>query len=106
MPDAKKKQHYVPQFYLRKFADKFGGLFVFDKARHKSFKSNVRDVGNEKYFYKLPSELGQSVHIRDASGQGVEVKPELLKQVWQDLPIDPDKLKAAGPEHLENALSR
>lgn len=105
MPGAKKKQHYVPQFYLRKFADKFGGLFVFDKASKKSFKSNVRDVGNEKYFYNLPQGIEKSLHIRNAEGEEVEVAPELLRNVWREPNLDPEKLNVVGPDIIEKALS-
>ena len=50
-----KKQHYVPQFLLRNFATKnkkSQKIFVFDKANNKSFKTSVRDVGHENYFYE------------------------------------------------------
>ncbi len=48
-----KKQHYVPQSYLSRFADE-GSLYVFDKALNKVFPSNIRDIANDKYFYDVP----------------------------------------------------
>jgi len=55
MPKVK-KQHYVPQFYLRRFAidDK---LFLFDKFTQKVVPTNVRDAGSGSYFYDLPQKL-------------------------------------------------
>ncbi len=51
-----KQQHYVPQFYLRNFADAGGRLFAYDKSADKSFATNVRDVAGQRYFYDV-SEL-------------------------------------------------
>ena len=51
----KVRQHFVPQFYLRKFArhtkpDKYI-IHCFDKASGKNFTRNVKDIGMEKFFY-------------------------------------------------------
>src|SRR5688572_11278306 len=50
-----KKQHQVPQFYLRQYA---GGeqLFVFDKPSRRSFQANITDIGCRHYYYDLPGE--------------------------------------------------
>jgi hypothetical protein len=53
---AAKNQHYVPQFYLKYFADN-DKLYVFDKINKKSFLTNVRNIASENYFYDLPLEL-------------------------------------------------
>lgn len=50
-----KNQHFVPQFYLRGFACENRQIFVFDKFRRKSFKTNIENVACEKYFYDLPN---------------------------------------------------
>lgn len=52
--DTPKKQHYVPQFLLKRFS--FGNknhIYVFDKKNKKSFKSSVRDCASENGFYNL-----------------------------------------------------
>ena len=52
-----KKQHYVPQSYLSRFArDK--RLFAFDKNSRSSYPTNVGDIASERFFYDLP-ELDQ-----------------------------------------------
>ncbi|HHV62087.1 MAG TPA: DUF4238 domain-containing protein [Firmicutes bacterium] len=54
-----KRQHYVPQFYLRKFTDNNGGLYVFDKWTGRSFKTTTENVANERYFYDFPQDVVQ-----------------------------------------------
>jgi len=56
-----KKQHYVPQFYLRNFSSDGVTIQVYDKFTGKVFRANIKDVGSEKYFYDIPNledELG------------------------------------------------
>lgn len=48
-----KKQHYVPQSYLRGFAEDGEHLFVFDKSTKTSFGTSVSRIASEKYFYDL-----------------------------------------------------
>lgn len=49
-----KKQHFVPQFYLRNFSSDGKKLFVYDKSADKEFVSNVSDVASENAFYDMP----------------------------------------------------
>lgn len=46
-----KQQHYVPQFYLRQFASDDGQIWVYDKVSDKAFRTAVRNVAGERYFY-------------------------------------------------------
>ena len=46
-----KHQHYVPQFYLKEFASEDGQIWVYDKLTDKSFRTIVRNVAGERYFY-------------------------------------------------------
>lgn len=48
-----KNQHYVPQFYLKQWANK-EQLFVYDKKRSKSFQSNVKNIASSRFFYDFP----------------------------------------------------
>ncbi len=48
-----KRQHYVPQSYLSRFARK-ERLFAFDKPSRSSYPTNVRDIAAERFFYDLP----------------------------------------------------
>lgn len=51
-----KKQHYVPQLALRRFARCEGQIYVFDKIRDEVRIANVRDVAQQRYFYDIPEE--------------------------------------------------
>lgn len=47
-----KKQHYLPQFYLKNFADEKGKICVIDaKLDAPYIITNVRDVAQGKYYY-------------------------------------------------------
>lgn len=47
-----KKQHYLPQFYLRNFADEKGRLCVVDSnVDAPIYKSRVQDVAQGRYYY-------------------------------------------------------
>lgn len=54
-----KNQHYVPQFYLKKFAVN-DYIYVFDKTlgTQLSMKgTNIKNIASERYFYDLPIDL-------------------------------------------------
>ncbi|WP_341302644.1 DUF4238 domain-containing protein [Lysinibacillus sp. FSL H8-0500] len=61
MPEIKKKQHYVPQFYLTQYSgkDRING---FDKIlKINQPNTAVKNLGHENYYYDLPDEFVQSV---------------------------------------------
>jgi len=51
----KKKQHYVPRFYLKSFArQKKPEEFIircFNKEKGRNYESNINQVAMERYFY-------------------------------------------------------
>lgn len=63
-----KKQHYVPQFYLKRFTSDGERLFVYDKFTKTARQSNVKDVAEERYFYdSQQTEKGLGVIEKDFS---------------------------------------
>lgn len=57
-----KKQHYVPQFLLRNFANgrkNKAKVWVLDKLQGKVFHSSVRDIAHENLFYEYDGEHGK-----------------------------------------------
>ncbi|NPA93099.1 MAG: DUF4238 domain-containing protein [Chloroflexi bacterium] len=68
-----KRQHYVPQFYLRKFSEDGNSIFVFDKVRRAIFNSSIINVAQERYFFDLPEEV-----------TGDE-DPQIVEQVFAEL---------------------
>lgn len=55
MPDKVIKEHYVPQRYLRKFANG-NKFFVFDKEKKQQRPGNVGDYACERFFYDIDFE--------------------------------------------------
>ena len=54
-----KLQHYVAQCYLRAFAAQGGkhpNIWCYDKVEKRAFKTNVKNVAGERYFYNSPLE--------------------------------------------------
>ncbi len=48
-----KKQHYVPQCYLRGFSDNGKGIFTYNKSLEKSFQIGIKDACQIDDFYKI-----------------------------------------------------
>ncbi|MGE6759488.1 DUF4238 domain-containing protein [Corallococcus interemptor] len=58
------KHHYVPQFYLKRFADGKGQLRVVErKPPCRKYISNVKDVAAERLFYRLETAEGDSLQL-------------------------------------------
>jgi hypothetical protein len=68
----KKKQHFVPQGYLRRFADERQHLHVFDKVQRIAHKANVKDVAQKSRFYDIPEEVWAAPIPPDYDPQFVE----------------------------------
>lgn len=47
-----KRQHYVPQFYLRNFCDGTGALWIYDKQEEKFFYCTPKDICQGKFLYE------------------------------------------------------
>ncbi len=56
-----KVHHYVPQFYLRRFVDAAGRLWVWDRDRDRTFAATPNSIASESNFYLLP-ELAEFGH--------------------------------------------
>lgn len=50
-----KIEHYIPQCYLKFFTSNKDKkqIFVYDKLTHNIFRTNIKNIANEKYFYDL-----------------------------------------------------
>ncbi len=64
MPDVK-KQHYVPQFYLKQFASPDERLYAFNKFTKKSFQTRVRDAASEMRFYDIHPDFYQNLQANN-----------------------------------------
>lgn len=48
-----KKEHYIPQCYLKRWGNEKKQLYVYDIVAQKSWKSNIQDVACENKFYDI-----------------------------------------------------
>lgn len=68
----KKRQHYVPRFYLSQFTEKTeqqdheDSLWVFEKSTGRIFRKAPQNIGFSSYFYSLKTEKELSNVIEDA----------------------------------------
>jgi len=63
MVNNKRKQHYIPQFYLKLFSPKKDGNYVYcyDKKNKRSFRTNVSQVCFEIGFYEDAKKLNKPI---------------------------------------------
>lgn len=47
-----KKQHYIPQFYLKNFTNGRGKLWVYDRLENRYFECAPKDICYKKYLYE------------------------------------------------------
>ncbi len=98
----KKKQHLVPQSYLRRFADERGRLFVYDKVLRSRYSNTVRNVAQENGFYDLPREAfppgaeGDAVNLQ-AVEDVLSIYEGQFAETCAGL-IDDVEAKGIGPE--------
>lgn len=57
-----KKQHYVPQYYLRRFTDSGESLWVYNRIEKKKYKSCVGDVCERNHHYEMKAAQPRDWH--------------------------------------------
>ncbi len=79
-----KLHHYVPQFYLRRFASKKGRIWVWDKTADKSFSTTPKAIAAETDFYKLHdfARMGRDPLIMEKQFAGLEGNVSLITDQW------------------------
>lgn len=106
-----KKQHYVPQFYLRNFTSDDNKLWVFDRVKKEYYFQTTKEVCCEKYLYETPWKdedprlgkfiLGNQIENYFADKEG-EYSPLLKKIV--DICRNPQNKNALICNHEEKEL--
>jgi Protein of unknown function (DUF4238) len=71
MSQIVKKQHYVPQCYLRSFAVQ-DQLFVLDKIKKSVYLAKVKDVAQDRYFNDFPDGFLSEEYRGKAKAQFIE----------------------------------
>jgi len=66
-----KKQHYVPQFYLRQFSPDRKLIYAYNLERKKGFRINIKNICQENYFYDETTELEQILGKLEEKQRGI-----------------------------------
>lgn len=59
--EENRKQHFIPQCYLRNFSSNNKNIFIYDKEKSKSFRNTVENVAYIDYFYELPKQFIENI---------------------------------------------
>ena len=81
-----RRHHYVPRFYLERFADQRGRLRAFNRQSGESITTSAKSVAVERDFYKIP----------DGVGIPVETLEELFSMAESDAAAAMRKVVAEG----------
>jgi Protein of unknown function (DUF4238) len=96
-----KKQHYVPQGYLRRFANASGQLYVFDKYTRRSFVSAVHDVANSNYFYDFGPDVVEEIVANIDAHPELGITPEQRQRL-----LDPQLIEHHLGENVDARFPR
>lgn len=91
MAAGPKKHHYVPQAYLRAFADSRERLYSYRKDDPaKPHHLNVRNVAAENYYYAQPTpDGGRDVSLERAFGEVENHWPEIVRRLADGQQLSP-----------------
>lgn len=87
---SKKKQHFVPKFYLNSFTVKPQGsrgdayLWVFKKYETSAYKKSPKNIGFVKYFYTSDPEFGDPDEIENILMQMEGKVSKSYRRIVQD----------------------
>ena len=73
--------HYVPQFYLKRFIDNDGQLWVYDKDTDRIFSTAPRNVAAEHGFYTLPDPFPDP-SVLEGQFSDLEQEASLITEDW------------------------
>jgi hypothetical protein len=79
-----KLHHYVPQFYLKRFTDANGHLWVWDKIKNAVFQTNPKNVAGENNFYWMQelADAGHDPNTMEKQLASLEANVSLITDQW------------------------
>ena len=77
----KSLHHYVPQFYLKRFVDDDGHVWVYDKDTDRVFASAPKNVAAEHGFYTLP-DMFPEPSLLEGQFSELEGEAALITEDW------------------------
>ncbi|MDY6992364.1 MAG: DUF4238 domain-containing protein [Pseudomonadota bacterium] len=78
-----KNQHYVPRFILKRFAERKDQIWVFDKQKHRKFKTNIKNIGAETGFYDFTFK-GNEVTFESSLGEIEGKVSPIIKRIVRE----------------------
>ncbi|MEW8403486.1 MAG: DUF4238 domain-containing protein [Candidatus Thiodiazotropha taylori] len=78
-----KNQHYVPRFILKRFTQRKDQIWVFDKQKHRKFKTNIKNIGAETGFYDFTFKEHE-VTFEPSIGEIEGTVSSIIKKVIRD----------------------
>ncbi len=84
--NSPKLHHYVPQFYLRRFVDDSGRLWVWDRDNDRTFAVKPDNVAAEHSFYLSDelAELGEDALAMEKQFSEIEGEVAQITSQWLD----------------------
>lgn len=87
-----KRHHYVPQFYLKKFADDQDRLWVYDRVNKQYRHQNVEQVASINHYYRIEKKDGTlsleiEEHLSEIEGNGAAA----IEKLERAEPITPEE---------------
>jgi hypothetical protein len=81
-----KLHHYVPQFYLRRFADQSGRLWVWNKIDQRVYPTSSNTIAAERHIYRVPEFIGtkQDPLFLEKQLSNLEGEAATVTQRWID----------------------
>lgn len=106
----KKKQHYVPQFYMKNFAiHKKSGEFsirCYNKDRDKWYNSNITQVAMERYFYEKRDPPKIENYFSQLEGQHATVYHKIISESTIENLTSEEKFTMAQYLFIQNERTR
>jgi len=93
-----RRHHYIPQFYLRRFADQQGHVRMIRRSTGKSVKSSVTNAAVTTGFYDVEAETGLprdsfEAALGDVEGEAAQALKRVDERTWP--PSDYDRATVA-----------
>ena len=84
--NAPKLHHYVPQFYLRRFVNSRGQLWVWDKLKDTIFQASPKKVAAENNFYWMHelADAGHDPNTMEKQLSHLEANVSMVTDQWLD----------------------
>ena len=79
-----KLHHWVPQFYLRRFADPDGRIWAWDRRRDLIFPAGSKQIAGERHFYRMPelAKLGSDPLTMEKQLADLESNAAAITHKW------------------------